>query len=128
MGEEGFYVGPGGLSLIEEYYSTGDEGEVSGLGVFWRGHQLSTTQVVWCDSTNPSGCAVMKNGAKWDGGQLVIEDESEVDGKRATFREVFSDITENSFTQTLYQGHFAPDLRPFVTIHATRKEASDASR
>ena len=70
----------------------------------------------------------MKGGAKWDAGQLVIEDESEVDGKKLTFKEVFSDITENSFTQTLYQGHFAPDLRPFVTIHATRKEASDASR
>jgi len=127
-GQETWRAGPGGLSVIEEYHSTGDEGEVSGLGVCWPDKQLSTMQALWCDSTNANGCTVMKGGAKWDAGQLVIEDESEVDGKKLTSKEVFSDITENSFTQTLYQGHFAPDLRPFVTIHATRKEASDASR
>lgn len=33
--------------------------------------------------------------------QLVIADQSEVDGKKITFWEIFSDITENSFAQTV---------------------------
>ena len=33
----------------------------------------------------------MKGGAKWDGSQLVIEDEQEVKGKKTSFREVFSE-------------------------------------
>jgi len=119
-GEETFHAGPGGLSVIEEYHSTGDEGEVSGLGVCWPDKQPSTMQALWCDSTNPKGCAVMKGGAKWDGSQLVIEDEPEVEGKKTSFREVFSDITEKSFTQTLYQGETAGTLKRLVTITATR--------
>lgn len=125
-GEETFHAGPGGLSLIEEYHSTGDEGEMSGLGVFWPGNQPSTMQVVWCDSTKPNGCGVMKGGATWQGSRVVLEDESQADGKKVMFREVFSDISLNSFTQTLYQGESADDLKTFLTIKATRKDESQS--
>jgi hypothetical protein len=36
VGEQVWHPGPGGLSLIEEYHSSGADGEVSGLGVFCR--------------------------------------------------------------------------------------------
>ena len=122
-GEETFHAGPGGLSVIEEYHSTGDEGEVSGLGVCWPDKQPSNMQALWCDSTNPNGCAVMNGGARWEGNQLVLENNSEVNGKKIAFREVFSDIKENSFTQTVYQGELRNTLKPFATITATRKMA-----
>ncbi len=35
-GEEIWRAGPGSNSLIEEYHSTGTEGEIAGLGIFWR--------------------------------------------------------------------------------------------
>src|SRR6266566_6631414 len=35
QGEEVWKPGPGGLSLIEDYHSMGDEGEIYGLGVAW---------------------------------------------------------------------------------------------
>src|SRR5262249_37089288 len=101
QGEEVWRPGPGRLSLIEEYHSSGDEGEFSGLGVAWWDKDTQRYQVMWCASDNPQGCIAMKHGAKWEGNQVIAEDESENAGKKFTFKEVFADITENSFTQTL---------------------------
>ena len=110
--------------MIEEYHSTGDEGRIWGLGVLWWDGGAKF-QVTWCDNMTPSGCAVMKGGAKWDGSQLVIEDEQEVQGKKTSFREVFSEITEKSFTQTLYQGETAGTPKRLVTVTATKMGNSD---
>ena len=44
-------------------------------------------------------------------------------GKRFVFKEVFSNLAENSFTQTLYQGEAGSDLKRLATIVATRKPA-----
>jgi len=121
-GEETWRPGPGRLSLIEEYHSTGDEGALSGLGVAWWNKNLQRYQVTWCDSTNPIGCILMKHGAKWEGSQVIAMDESENAGKNFIFKEVFSSITENSFTQTLYQGESGSDFRRLLTITATRQK------
>jgi hypothetical protein len=127
VGEEVWHPGPGGLSLIEEYHSSGAEGEVSGLGIFWPDKSPLTMRVLWCESTNANGCAVTKGGAKWEGNQVVIEDESELGGKKMIFREVFSAITRNSFIQTLYKGESAGDLKKVVTINATRRTKDTAT-
>ncbi len=121
-GEEVWKVGPGGSSLIEEYSSTGDEGEISGLGVFWWDRDAARFQVTWCDSTSITGCSVMKRGARSRADEIVLEDEWQDTGKQFTFREVFSNITKNSFTQTIYQGETAGMLKKVVTISATRKD------
>jgi hypothetical protein len=123
-GQEVWRAGPGGRSLIEEYHSIGADGELSGLGTFWLDeHDPHYFPVLWCDSTNPLGCIVMKHGAKWEGEQLEVTNEREKDSKKFTFKEVFSDITGHSFTQTLYQGHSDGDLKRLVTIKAIRKDA-----
>jgi hypothetical protein len=119
-GEEVWHPGPGGLSLIEEYHSIGADGEVSGLGIFWPDKRPLTMKVLWCESANANGCAVMKGGAKWERNQIVIEDESEWGGKKMMFREVFSAITKDSFLQTVYKGEFVGDLKKLLTISATR--------
>jgi hypothetical protein len=121
-GEEVWKPGPGGFSLIEEYSSTGDEGEISGLGVFWWDRDAARFQVTWCDSTSTTGCSVIKRGARWRGEEMVLEDERQDAGKQFTFREVFSNMTGNSFTQTIYQGEAAGMLKKVVTISATRKD------
>ena len=121
QGEEVWRPGPGRLSLIEEYHSSGDEGEFSGLGVAWWDKDTQRYQVMWCASDNPQGCIAMKHGAKWEGNQVIAEDESENAGKKFTFKEVFADITENSFTQTLYQGELGSDLKRLLTVTAARK-------
>lgn len=120
--EEMWKPGPGGLSLIEDYRSRGDEGEISGLGVAWWDENAGRFQVTWCDSTSPAGCTVMKFGARWEGDQVVAEDEWKQAGNNLRFKEVFSDITENSFKQTLYHGESGSELNRFLTITATRKK------
>jgi Protein of unknown function (DUF1579) len=120
-GEEVWRPGPGGLSLIEEYHSTGDEGEIAGLGLAWWDKKKARFQVIWCDSTNPAGCIAMRYGANWERDQLVAVNEWDEAGKKFTFKEVFSGITESSFTQTLYQGEAGSHLKRLVTINATRK-------
>jgi hypothetical protein len=119
-GEEVWRPGPGGLSLIEDYHSTGDEGEISGLGVSWWDHDEQRYQVLWCVSSNPEGCIVMKQGARWEGREIVATDESVKNGKTFAFKEVFSDITPTSFKQTLYQGESGSELKRVVTILATK--------
>jgi len=126
-GEEVWTPGPGGLSLIENYHSTGAEGEMAGIGVAWWDVNTGRFQVTWCDNTNPTGCTVLKHGAKWEGDQIVAVDEWDSAGKRTTSKEVFSNITRNSFTQTLYQGETGGDLKRLMTIKATRKPAPPAA-
>jgi hypothetical protein len=88
-GEEVWKPGPGGLSLIENYHSTGDEGEITGLGVAWWDEDAQRYQVTWCDNGNPTGCMVMKHGAKWVGNEVVAMNEWEEGGKKFVFREIF---------------------------------------
>lgn len=119
-GEEVWKPGPGGFSLIEDYHSTGDEGEITGHGVAWWDEGAQRYQVTWCDNGNPTGCIVMKHGAKWVGNEVVAMNEWEGSGKKFVFKEVFSDITPTSFKQSLYQGESLGELKPVVVIHATK--------
>jgi hypothetical protein len=125
-GEEVWRPGPGALSLIEDYHSTGDEGEISGLGVAWWDSNAQRYQVLWCDSSNPNGCIVMNQGAKWEGGEMVAKHEWEKSGKKLAFKEVFSDITSTSFKQSLYQGEPGGELKKIVSILATKVTSTSA--
>ena len=56
----------------------------------------------------------------WDGADYVATDEHEVSGKPVFEKEVWSDFTPNSFTQTLYVGDSPDKLKRFMTIKAKR--------
>jgi len=77
-------------------------------------------RTIWCDSTNPGGCISFKNLARWDGEQLVLVEDYEINGKKFTFKEVFGDITPGTFTQTLYGGDGGGTLKVDQTIRATK--------
>jgi hypothetical protein len=128
QGTEVYRSGPGGLSLIEEFHSKEAGEENSGLGVAWWDEKAQGYRAVWCDSTNPGGCVVMSHVAHWEGDQFVLTDESERMGKRFFFKEVFSDITPTSFTQTLYHGESGVELKAFMTIRATRSTKAASSK
>jgi hypothetical protein len=121
QGEEVYKAGPGGVSLIEEIHLREGTGEISGLGVGWWDEKAKGFRALWCDSENPNGCIMMAHLAKWEGNDFVLADESEKDGKKFLFKEVFSDITPTSFTQTLYQGEAGKELKKLLTIHATKR-------
>jgi hypothetical protein len=120
QGQQIWRAGPGGLSLIGEYHSTSPNGDISGLSVTWWDDKAQGYRATWCVSNNPAGCVVMAKLAKWEGDRFVLGDQFERNGKKFTFREVVSDITSTSFTQTLYQGESAAELTRVMTIRAVK--------
>ena len=116
--------GPGGFSVVEEYRSKQGEEVVTGLGELWWDEAANGYHTIWCDSTNPGGCIDFKNLAKWEGATLVLQEDYEANGRRFTFREEFSDITADHFTQTLYGGSVGAPLKVDQTIHATRAKGA----
>jgi hypothetical protein len=120
IGEERWYPGPGGFSLIEELRERNSKGEISGLAVFWWDDKISGIRVLWCENSNPSGCS-LPGGARWEGNNLVLDADHEIAGKKLRFREVFSDITPKSFKQTVSMGETDAELKPFIRVSATRK-------
>jgi len=112
--------GPGAHSFIEEIHLVEPTRESIGLGLAWWDEKAGGYRTVWCENGIAGGCIVMARLAKWEGDQFVAGDEFERNGKRFIFKEVLSEITSTSYTQTLYQGEAGKELKKLATIHATR--------
>jgi len=116
-----YRVGPARLSLIEEYHGDGVAGKSWGVGTIWWDAAAQGFHFVWCDSfALDKGCRVSSQLGNWDGADYVATDEHEVSGKPVFEKEVWSDFTPNSFTQTLYVGDSPDKLKRFMTIKAKR--------
>ena len=116
--------GPGRFSVVEEFHSKQGDVDVTGLGMFWWEETARGYRTIWCDSTNPGGCIDFKNVVKWEGSSLVLQEDYELHGKKYTFKEVFGDITPESFTQTLYGGEAGGSLKVDEIIHARKRKVS----
>ncbi len=121
-----FRPGPGRFSLIEEYHGDGSAGKSSGIGIIWWDDKAQGFRVVWCEAGDPpvesryEGCSILSNLGKWEGNQYVHSDEREIQGKRVVLKEVFSDFTPLSFTQTIYIGEPGGELKRFLTVRNKR--------
>jgi len=122
-GETIFRAGPGGFTLIEEYRAQTPAGQLFGLGIIWFDNSRGL-QHMWCINVYPDGCEMFppppQQGPQWDGRTLVLHLESERDGKKLVFNEVFSDIKSDSFTQTATVGEDGAPPKLWLTIHSTR--------
>jgi hypothetical protein len=119
-----WHPGPGRFSVVEEFHSKQGDVDVTGLGMFWWEETARGYHTIWCDSTNPGGCIDFKNVVKWEGSSLVLQEDYELHGKKYTFKEVFGDITPESFTQTLYGGEAGGSLKVDEIIHARKRKVS----
>jgi len=88
----------------------------------WRGGTVVRKAIMWCGAkaATPLGCELLDQVSRWEGDSLVARTEFDRGGKKFAFKEVFSDFTPTSFTQTLYQGEAGNEPRPFLVMHATR--------
>jgi len=120
-GTEIWRPGPGGLSVIEEYHEKNEKGDVEGLGLAWWDSKAQGQRFVWCENSNPDGCYVSKEVARWDGTSLVWNEEQENAGKKRVYSEVFRDVSPTTFTQILGEGEPGEPLRTTVTIRATKQ-------
>lgn len=109
---------------MEDQVITGSEGATLATSVTWWDAKAAGYRSVWCDNKIRGGCVVMSRLAKWDGKDFILNDEFTRDGKNFVFKEVVSEITVKSFTQTLSQGEAGKDQKTIVTIHATREDTS----
>jgi hypothetical protein len=122
---ESYRVGPADSSLIEEYHGDGVQGKSWGIGTIWWDAKAHGLRFVWCDSSAiDKGCRVSSELGSWDGRQLVMNDRRKVEGKTVVEKEVWSRMTANSFTQTLYVGDSVGTLKLFLTVRARRRGAT----
>ncbi len=120
VGTEVWRAGPGGRSVIEEYREKDGKGNVEGLGVAWWDKQAQGQRFVWCDTSNPDGCYVSEEVAKWNGESLEWKEEQVNSGKKRVYSEIFKNIRPDSFTQVLQEGEPGKEMKTTATILATK--------
>jgi len=114
------WAGPGGLSLLETYHSSGMMGSnFSGFGTFWWDPKEQAYRGLWCDSMTPNGCDA-SGTTKWDGETLVGMMEGEMNGQKTVSRFTYSNWQPDSFVMTMATGPDANSLKEVVTITYTR--------
>jgi hypothetical protein len=83
-----------GFSLIEDYNSDGSAGPLSFLALIWWDRQEQIYRFLTC--ANSDGCAP-RGTSRWEGNKFVNSWVEKVDGKSATFKDSFVDISPSSF-------------------------------
>jgi hypothetical protein len=118
-GEETWRAGPGGFTLMQEIHDNGSAGELYGVAFLWW-DQDRGFQELWCDQNNPKGCDLAGSVVQWDGRQLEFDTEvPRGDGKVLT-HEVFTNITPDSFEQTVDIGKTRDTMKRWLTAQAKR--------
>ena len=122
--------GPGGLSIVEDYHSHGGPVPFAGHGVFWWDEKAQAFKDVWCDNMTPGGCTFINGVGKWEGNDLVFNDEQEMMGKKMAMKEVLSP-SGASVTMTMSSSEAGAPMKKMMTIKYTKMapkhEATPAS-
>jgi hypothetical protein len=123
-GVEVWRAGPGGFTFMEEADDQMPFGRVFLTGFLWWDRAANKFRGMLCTSQNRHGCdpkgSLTDVHLSWDGKQFIVEIDSERNGKKMLFHEVFSNITPISFTQIAEQGEVGGPLKRFIIIYATR--------
>jgi Beta-lactamase len=127
VGTELWYAGPGGNSVIEELHLRNTKGQpIDAFGPAWWDPQAKGQRFIWGTNTLPEGCVISNGVMGWDGDRYVYGENDQEEGKNIKRREVFSDITANSFTQTISVGLVGKNHTPTWTALATRSSTESA--
>jgi hypothetical protein len=123
-GEETWRPGPGGFTLLEEEHDPTPAGDLFLLGVIWWDSKTNTLHGMECNNQLPYTCD-LKGGLNdvtmsWDGKQFIINEWETHNGKKTLWREVWSEITPTSFTQTGESEEPGGARKRLFTVHATR--------
>lgn len=110
-------LGPGGLSVITEYRSSGVAGPFSGWGAFAWDPDAKQFQSFWIDNTRP---AASQPTGKWDGDSIVFTSTEAMNGQKFTLRQTYKDIKPDSFTVEFELGPVGGKLSPFITYSYRR--------
>jgi hypothetical protein len=92
---------PGGLWIEQQYHSSGPLGAFAGHGVIWWDDKAQGYKSLWCDNMTPGGCTVANGLGKWEGNNVVFDDQQETMGKKQVTKEVMATADSSSFTLTM---------------------------
>lgn len=101
-GMETVTFGPGRMSLIADYRSSGPMGPFQGHGIFTWDGQAKIYRSAWTD--NLGGMLSIRTG-KFEGNDLVMTGTDDINGQMTDFRETYGNFTDDGFT-------FAMDMSP----------------
>ncbi len=121
-GVEIWRSGPGELSVIEEVTAKGPLGEGSVIAVTWWDEEAKAFPSLVCPNRNR--CQVDTDLTIWENDTLVFQGKYERNGKHIIYKEVWFDITQNSFKQIMYAGEVGQDLKVRFKINGTRVKGS----
>ena len=124
-GSESTRLGPGGLSLISDYHSKNVMGEVHGHGMIWWDPKEQAFRNLWCDNVAPAGC-VLSGPGKWEGDNLVFQDEAELAGRKISMKVTLTDLKPDSHTFTVEIAGDNGTMQRGMTFRYTRKPAPAA--
>jgi hypothetical protein len=119
------WAGPGGLSLIENYQSSGAMGGFKGTGTWWWDPKAQVYHGVWCDNMTPNGCDT-SGSTKWEGDNLVGSMQSDASGQMMVMKFIYSDIKPDSFVMTMEMGPDASKMQKAMTVTYTKAAAPAA--
>jgi len=123
-GEATWHAGPGGLTLTDEEVFAAGPQTVIVIGILWQDPKTRMFHAMDCSNTIPNTCDI--KGAlddvvvHWTGSELTIDEKEVSHGKLMTSRVAWSDVTENTFTETGYLAPAGGQFQKVMTIHATR--------
>ncbi len=122
------WAGPGGLSLMESYHSSGAMGSFSGMGTWWYDSKAGLFHGLWCDNMTPGGCDG-SGTTKWDGDNLVGSMETDMNGQKTMMRFIYSDFKPDSFVMTMEMGPDASKMQKTMTgyLHQDGRCGKDVS-
>ncbi len=119
--------GPGGMSLLEKYHSSGVMGSFNGFGTFWWDPKAQVYQGVWCDNMTPNGCDG-SGSTKWEGDKLVGTMEGEMNGQKILTRFTYSDFKPDSFVMTMETGSDESKMQKAMTITYTKSGMAEKKK
>lgn len=124
-GTSKMWAGPGGMSLMQNYRSSGPMGSFTGAGTSWWDPAGKVYRGVWCDNMTPTGCDA-SGSSKWDGAKLVGTMEGEMNGQKMITKMTYSDFKPDSFVMTMESGPDMNSLKKMMTINYTKVAARAA--
>jgi hypothetical protein len=119
-----FVLGPGGSSILESYESkSGPMGaKFRGHGVVWYDAKAGGYRGVWCDSMSP---ACEAGGlSKWEGDNLVGTNETEMMGKKVSYKETMSGFSPKGFKFDMEMSTEGSPMQHVMTIEYARAGAA----
>jgi len=111
--------GPGGLSLIEDYHSSGSAGQLDLLAIIWWDSTAQIYRPLIC-ANDGDGC-VVRGTARWQGNTLINDYEEVIGGRKRKMRDTFSEITPTSFTLVAAVFTQGSEWQPLITTRYRRQ-------